>query len=226
MAKGMSLSRAGYRRVAAAAVAALVASSFAIFSSASGARALDRGARVAAASVKFTSFEQSVPVGYPQPKPGKFRLAYLNPETGNEFLNILGDAMKDETKKLGGSFTELFAGGDVNTQVTQFNQLIAQKVQGIAVFALDPKSLAPDVARARKAGIHLVTIDLDFANAPKSALGGYESQVLQRRDQAAWATATYMAQHLAKGSQLGTIDLIIKVPSIVFSIQRDAYWAQ
>ena len=104
--------------------------------------------------------------------------------------------MRSETKRLGGTFTQLSdAGGDVNTQVTEFNQLIAQKVNGIAVFALDPKSLAPDVARARKAGIHLVTIDLDFANAPASALGGYESQVLQRRDQAAYDTATYMAKH-------------------------------
>jgi ribose transport system substrate-binding protein len=182
-------------------------------------------ARTAAAAVSFSSFEQAVATGYPKPKSGKFRLAYLNPETGNEFLNILGQSMGLETKKLGGTFTQLDAGGSVNTQVSQFNQLIAQKVNGIAVFALDPKSLAPDVARARKAGIHLVTIDLLFANAKASALGGYESQVLQRRDQAAYSTASYMAKRLSAGSSLGTIDLIIKVPSIVFSIQRDGYWA-
>jgi len=216
---------ARYRRGLAAALAALAAASFAVFSASSGASPVRHGAHAAGASVKFSSFEQKIPVGYPKPKPGKFRLAYLNPETGNEFLNILGDGMKLETQKLGGSFTQLDAGGDVNTQVSQFNQLIAQKVQGIAVFALDPKSLAPDVARARKAGIHLVTIDLNFANAKASALGGYESQILQRRDQAAYETASYMAKHLAAGSSLATIDLIVKVPSIVFSIQRDDYWA-
>jgi ribose transport system substrate-binding protein len=183
-------------------------------------------ARAAVANVPFSSIEQSVSTSYPKPKSGKFRLAYLNPETGQEFLNILGQSMGLETKKLGGSFTELYAGGSVNTQVSQFNQLIAQKVNGIAVFGLDPKSLAPDVARARKAGIHLVTIDLNFTNTKASALGGYESQVWQRRDQAAYLTAKYMAQHLAAGSSLGTIDLIVKVPSIVFSIQRDDYWAK
>jgi ribose transport system substrate-binding protein len=183
--------------------------------------------RSAAASVPFSSFEQSVAASYPKPKHGKFRLAYLDPAAGNEFLNILGRAMGLETKRLGGTFTQLSdVGGSVNTQVTEFNQLIAQKVNGIAVFALDPKSLAPDVARARKAGIHLVTIDLSFANAPASALGGYESQVLQRRDQAAYSTATYMAKHLAAGSSLGTIDFVVKVPSIVFSIQRDVFWAK
>jgi ribose transport system substrate-binding protein len=183
-------------------------------------------ARAAVASVRFSSIEQTVPTGYPKPKSGKFRLAYLNPETGNEFLNILGQSMALETKKLGGTFTQLDAGGDVNKQVSQFDQLIAQKVNGIAVFGLDPASLAPDVARARKAGIHLVTIDLNFTSTKASALGGYESQVWQRRDQAAYLTATYMAQHLAKGSSLGTIDLIVKVPSIVFSIQRDGFWAK
>jgi ribose transport system substrate-binding protein len=176
------------------------------------------------ANVAFSSIEQSAPSTYPQPKPGKFRLGYLNPEGGNEFLGTLGNAMRLEAKKLGGSYIELDAGGDVNKQVSQFDQLIAQKVNGIAVFALDPKSLAPDVARAKAAGIHLVTIDLNFAST--TALNGYESQVWQRRDEAAYLTGKYMAQHLSAGSTLGTIDLIVKVPSIVFSIQRDGFWAE
>lgn len=179
----------------------------------------------AAASVPFSSIEQTVPSSYPQPKPKKLVLAYLNPEgSSNEFLTVLGNAMKLETQKLGGQYVEKDAEGDVNAQVSQFDQLIAQKVNGIAVFALDPKSLAPDVARARKAGIHLVTIDLNF-NSTKD-LGGYESQVWQRRDQAAYMTAQEMAKLLSSGSSVGTIDFEVKVPSIVFSIDRDAYWAK
>jgi ribose transport system substrate-binding protein len=92
------------------------------------------------------------------------------------------------------------------------------------VFALDPKSLAPDVARAKKAGVHLVTIDLNFTST--TDLGGYESQVWQRRDEAAYMTAKKMSQLLKSGDTVGTIDLIVKVPSIVFSITRDTYWAQ
>jgi ribose transport system substrate-binding protein len=180
----------------------------------------------APASVPFSSIEQKAAASYPTPKPKHLRLAYLNPEGGNEFLGTLGNSMKLSAKKLGGTYTELDAGGDVNKQVSQFDQLIAQKVDGIAVFALDPKSLAPDVARAKKAGIHLVTIDLNFASTSASSLGGYESQVWQRRDEAAYDTGKEMAKLLAKGSSLGTIDLIVKVPSIVFSIVRDGYWAK
>src|SRR5581483_4479936 len=178
-------------------------------------------------SVAFSGLETSVPSTYPQPKSKHLTLAYLNPEgSSNEFLTVLGTAMKDETQKLGGTYVEKDAEGDVNKQVSQFDQLLAQKVDGIAVFALDPKSLAPDVARARKAGIHLVTIDFNFTDTSAAGLQGYESQVWQARDRAAYLTAQAMAKQLGQGATIGTIDFAIKVPSIVFSIQRDAYWAQ
>lgn len=175
-------------------------------------------------AVKFTSVEQSVPASYPQPKGGKFHFAYLNPVGANEFLHTLGEAMRLETQKLGGTYTELDAKGDVDTQVSQFNQLIAQKVDGIAVFALDPGSVAPDVRRAKKAGIPLVTIDLDFAANPD--LKGFDTQVLQRRDEAAYLGAQQMAKQVGAGASVGTIDFAVKVPSIVFSIDRGKFWAQ
>ena len=178
----------------------------------------------ATAAVEFQSFETEVPEGYPEPKPGKLRLAYLNPVGGNEFLHTLGEAMRLETKKLGGQYTELDAKGDVNTQVGQFDQLIAQKVDGIAVFALDPGSVAPEVRKAKKAGIKLVTIDLDFSAHPD--LKGFDSQVLQRRDEAAFLGAQQMAKLAGKGSSVGTIDFAVKVPSIVYSIERGTAWAQ
>jgi ribose transport system substrate-binding protein len=177
-----------------------------------------------ASAVAFTSVEQNVPGAYPQPKPGKFHFAYLNPVGGNEFLHTLGEAMRLETKKLGGTYTELDAKGDVNTQVSQFDQLIAQKVDGIAVFALDPGSVAPEVKRAKRAHIRLVTIDLDFAAQPN--LLGFDTQVLQRRDEAAYLGAKQMAKAVGSGSSVGTIDFAVKVPSIVFSIDRGKFWAQ
>ncbi|HKO28723.1 MAG TPA: sugar ABC transporter substrate-binding protein [Solirubrobacteraceae bacterium] len=185
------------------------------------------GSSSSASSVPFSGLETKVPSSYPQPKPKHLTLAYLNPEgSSNEFLTILGQAMKLETQKLGGTYVEKDAEGDVNKQVSQFDQLLAQKVDGIAVFALDPKSLAPDVARARKAGVHLVTIDFNFTDTTAAGLQGYESQVWQGRDKAAYLTAQEMAKEAGSGATVGTIDFAIKVPSIVFSIQRDVYWAK
>jgi ABC-type sugar transport system substrate-binding protein len=177
--------------------------------------------------VAFSGLETTVPSSYPQPKSKHLTLAYLNPEgSSNEFLTILGQSMKLETQKLGGTYIEKDAEGDVNKQVSQFDQLLAQKVDGIAVFALDPKSLAPDVARARKAGVHLVTIDFNFTDTSAAGLQGYESQVWQGRDKAAYLTAQAMAKQLGSGATVGTIDFAIKVPSIVFSIQQDVAWAK
>ena len=184
-------------------------------------------APAATPSVAFSGLETTVPSTYPQPKSKHLTLAYLNPEgSSNEFLTILGQSMKLETQKLGGTYVEKDAEGDVNAQVSQFDQLIAQKVNGIAVFALDPKSLAPDVERAKKAGIHLVPIDFNFTDPSAAGLQGYESQVWQGRDMGAYLTGQEMAKLEGPGATLGTIDFAIKVPSIVYSINQDVYWAQ
>jgi len=176
------------------------------------------------ADVKFTgSLELDVPEGYPKPKPGNLRLGFLNPLKANEFLNTLGRAMQLETERLGGDFVELDAKGDVNTQVSQFNQLIAQKPDGIAVFALDPGSVAPAVKRAKAAGISLVTIDLNFKST--TDIDGFDSQVWQRRDEAAYMGAREMTSRVGDGSDVATIDFAVKVPSIVFSIDRAKFWA-
>jgi ABC-type sugar transport system substrate-binding protein len=174
------------------------------------------------ANVTFESRETSIPIGYDKPKPGKFKLAYLNPVGGNEFLDALGAGMKQATEKLGGSFVSLDGKGSVDTQVSQLDQLIAQKVDGIFVFALDPNAMKPELAKAKKAGIKLISIDENFQS---DAIGSYDSQVLQRRDEAAFLGAQQMAKLLPGGSSIGTIDFKIAVPSIVYSITQAKAWA-
>jgi ribose transport system substrate-binding protein len=173
----------------------------------------------------FDSVELEAAKSYPEPEKGDFKLAYMNPSSGNEFLKTLGTAMKLETEKLGGSYSEV-AAKEPNEQVTQMDQLLAQGVEGIAVFALDPKSLAPEVEKAKKQGVKLVTIDFNLEENSLKGLAGYESQILQRRDYAAYLSAKYMAENLEPGAETGTIEFAIKVPSIVFSIERDVYWAE
>jgi ribose transport system substrate-binding protein len=179
----------------------------------------------APAEVEFTgSLEEDVPVGYDEPEEGSYRLAYLNPIAGNEFLNALGRAMKLETERLGGSWLELDAKGDVDTQVSQFQQLIAQDVDGIFVFALDPGAVQPALARAKAADIPVVTIDLNFESTED--IGDFDSQIWQRRDEAAYLGAQEMARQAGSDVEIATIDFAVQVPSIVYSIERGAYWAE
>ncbi len=178
----------------------------------------------AAGGVEFTgSLESDVPVGYDQPDSGSFKLAYLNPIAANEFLSTLGNAMKLEIEKLGGTFVELDAKGDVDTQVSQFQQVVAQGVDGIFIFALDPGSVQPALKQAKAKNIPVITIDLAFDSATE--IGDFDSQIWQRRDEAAFLGAQEMASRVDSGASIATIDFAVKVPSIVYSIERGKFWA-
>lgn len=175
--------------------------------------------------VEFSgSLESDVPVGYDEPDSGEFRLAYLNPLGANEFLSTLGKAMKLETEKLGGTLVELDAKGDVDTQVSQFQQLVAQDVDGIFVFALDPGSVQPALEQAKAKKIPVITIDLALDSTTE--IGDFDSQILQRRDEAAYLGVKEMASRLDVGASVATIDFAVKVPSIVYSIERAKFWAE
>ena len=151
-----------------------------------------------AAAPVFKSRESTVPTGYTVPlKKAKLSLAYLNPVGGNEFLDAMGAAMKKAVTKLGGTLTILDGKGDVNTQVSQLEQLTAQKVDGIFVFALDPNAMKPALAKAHAAGIKLISIDENFTD---NNIGVYDSQILQRRDEAAYVGAKQMASLIKPGS--------------------------
>lgn len=179
----------------------------------------------AGSDVEFTgSVEADAPIGYDEPEEGNFRLAYLNPLGGNEFLNTLGRAMKLETERLGGSYVELDAKGDVDTQVSQFDQVVAQDVDGIFVFALDPGAVQPALTRAKQAEIPVVTIDLNFESTEE--IGDFDSQIWQRRDEAAFLGAQEMARQIGGEAEIATIDFAVQVPSIVYSIERGTYWAE
>ncbi len=174
--------------------------------------------------VEFTgSLESDVPVGYDQPDSGNFKLAYLNPIAANEFLSTLGKAMKLEIEKLGGTFVELDAKGSVDTQVSQFQQVVAQGVDGIFVFALDPGSVQPALTQAKAKNIPVVTIDLALDSSTE--IGDFDSQIWQRRDEAAYLGAKEMASRADSGASFATIDFAVKVPSIVYSIDRAKFWA-
>lgn len=179
-------------------------------------------AAAGAATVVFESRESSIPVGYDQPEPGELSLAYLNPVGGNEFLDTLGESMTVAAEQLGGTVTVLDGKGSVDEQVSQLDQLVAQGVDGIFVFALDPNAMKPALAKAKEAGIALISIDENFVD---DNIGDYDSQILQRRDEAAYLGASQMASLVPAGATVGTIDFAIAVPSIVFSIEQAKAWA-
>ena len=69
----------------------------------------------------------------------------------------------------------------------------------------------------------MVTIDLTFDSTED--IGDFDSQIWQRRDEAAYLGAQEMASRVEPGASVATIDFIVEVPSIVFSVERAGYWA-
>jgi ribose transport system substrate-binding protein len=130
--------------------------------------------------------------------------------------------MQIEAEKLGGTVTVFDGKGSVDDQIGHLEQVIAQGYDGAFVFALDPNSMKPALAKAKEAGIALVSIDENFTS---DDIGDYNSQILQRRDEAAYLGAQQMASLVAPGASIGTMDFAIAVPSIVFSIEMAKKWA-
>ncbi len=173
-------------------------------------------------AVVFESSELETPIGYDPPEAGDFSLAYLNPFGGNAYLDVLGESMTLAAQELGGSVIVLDSKGSVDDQVGQLDQLIAQGVDGIFVFALDPNAMKPALAKAKAAGIALISIDENFTS---DDIGDYDSQILIRRDEAAFLGARQMASLVGPGASVGTMDFAIAVPSVVYSIEQANKWA-
>ena len=179
----------------------------------------------AAKSVPFEgSIEDGLPNGYDQPSEKPLTIGLLNPLRAVETLSTLGRAAKAETERLGGKLIELDAQGSPDKQVSQFEQLVNQGVDGIGVYPLDGRALAPVLAKAQKAGIPVIAIDLTL-ESPKP-VPGLASQLWIRRDQAAYQVAQAAAQALAPGSKVGLIGWKIPAPTLEYAVERSGYWAE
>jgi ribose transport system substrate-binding protein len=178
-------------------------------------------ATTAAASVSFDSPETSLPTSYPTPKQGSFTIGYLNPSSGQESLNAMQRGFEREVAKYGGKVTALDAKLTVDTQVSQFQTLIDQGVDAIAVYPLDPGALAPLVARANQAGIPVIGNEVTAAVAQKAA--GFASQVWLGPDENAYEIAKGIAA-AQPGAKVGIVGFAGPVPYIQTIVSQVKYW--
>jgi len=158
------------------------------------------------------TLEQTAPVGYPKPRAGKLRIAYLEPASSNEFIAAVGDAAQATAKSLGGSVTVYDAKFDPDVQVSQFQQALAQKVDGIFLFAVDPKAVEPLVRQAAAAGIPVIGVE---ANSQSTTdIGALTSQLWERRDEQAYLQVKGLARFVKPGQRVAQITSSIPSPVI------------
>jgi ribose transport system substrate-binding protein len=110
---------------------------------------------------------------------------------GNPYFVALAKGAEATAKKIGGpnvTVTAVSAGYDLNTQVGQIENFIANKVDMIVVNAADPKGIAPALQKAHAAGIVVVAVDV--------AADGSDATVMSDNVSAGGVSCEYIAKQL------------------------------
>ena len=173
----------------------------------------------------YTGVEAKLPTQYPAPAKmtGSCKIGFQNPIAANEFLSYLQKAVVAQGKAYGCKVITLDDALSPDKQVSNMQQLLAQKVGAIIFYPLDPKATTPVLKQAQKQKVPVIAIDASFGNTKPVPL--IATQVWQGRDIQAFLQAQVLAK-VKPNAQLGLIGIGIPVPAIKYLNQREAYWAK
>ena len=88
-------------------------------------------------------------------------------DLANPFFVAIGRGAEESAKKINPNVkvTTLSTKYDLNTQVGQIENFIANKIDLLIVNAVDPKAIQPTLEKAKAAGIVVVAVDVEAAGA-------------------------------------------------------------
>jgi ribose transport system substrate-binding protein len=212
-----------HRRIAAALTLLVVAVALAVAASASG-----RGAGVPVPK-GYKGVEATLPIAYkvPAKRAAKCTIGFQNPIAGNETLHTLQLAVQAQAKVFGCKVIALDDQTQPDKQVSNMQQLLAQNVDAIIFYPLDPKATVPLLKQAKKKGVPVVAIDGTFGSTKASVpyLPYLSTQVWQGRDIQAFLQVQAMVKAHAK-AKVGIIGLGFPVPALKYLNQREAFWGK
>jgi len=133
-----------------------------------------------------------------------FVLGMKGPGAGNPFWAAVEKGAKDKGAELGVDVIVVAppAESDVQAQITQIEDLIAQKVDGIALAPTDPNALAPVVDAAKAAGIPVVFVDTRGTNDGVTFIG-------TNNEVGAALAADFMCKTLPAGSEVAILQGLV-----------------
>jgi ribose transport system substrate-binding protein len=162
----------------------------------------------------------------PQRKSGVvFKVGFLQPNGGQPELLAEQDAAERAVTQLGGSFSSMDAGLDVQKQVSQFNQLLLEGVKAILVYPVVPDALEPSIEKARAAGVTVVASDA-VADAAAGPDKNFATSVDQPFDYQTYLMVKAAAARLPQGAQFSVMGLGLPVTSLQYMAQRTEYWGK
>jgi ribose transport system substrate-binding protein len=130
-------------------------------------------------------------------------LAYLTPGLDLPFWRILAKGIDDVAKSNGGSSTAYDSHNSAQTQITNAQDAIARKVDGIIISPTDSSTAPAVLSAAGRAGIPVVIADIGTSS------GDYVSFIISDNYQGAYGIGQALAKAMtAKGWQTGTVGLV------------------
>jgi ABC-type sugar transport system substrate-binding protein len=175
----------------------------------------------------YSGFESQYPHNFPVPKvvAGKhYTIGCQNPVgAGNQATATFCSAVAAEAKALGMRYIGLEDNLSVATQVSNFNQLIAQGANAIVIYPLAPDALRASLAHAKSQGVVVVGLNVTFTQNGKAP--GYDTQVWEGRDEEAYLSVAQMAL-IAPHAKVVIIGIASPVPALKYLAQRYKYWAK
>jgi len=179
------------------------------------------------ASRAYDGPEAELPTTFPEPtrKAGfSFTIGYPNPARSVPSLAEQEGAVRKEVARLGGKVIATDAGFDVQKQVSQFEQLLSQKVDAIILSALDPGSLGPLLKKAAAQEVPVFVNDVPHIAGAKP-VEGFTASILSGNDRADFERAKALAE-AQPGARFGIIGLAIPAPMLQYISERAKHWAQ
>ncbi len=186
------------------------------------------GVALAAGIPGYTGKEGSAPstFGNVKAKAGvTCKIGFQNPLAANESLQYLQKGAVAQAKALGCKIITLDDALSVDKQVSNMQQLLAQKVNAIIFYPLDPKAVNPVLAQAKKQGVPVVAEDAGFGDPKAKGIPGVSAGVWQARDIQAYLQV--QALRKAKpGAKVGLIGIGAPVPALKYLAARQAFYAK
>ena len=131
-------------------------------------------------------------------------LGMKGPGAGNPFWAAVEAGAKAKGAELGVDVVVVAppAESDVQAQITQIEDLIAQKVAGIALAPTDPNALGPVVEAAKAAGIPVVFVDTKGINEGVTFIG-------TNNEVGAALAAKYICDNVPSGSEVAILQGLV-----------------
>lgn len=123
-----------------------------------------------------------------------YHIGYLAPGLSSEFNMMVADGLTALAEEEGVKLDILSCEGDVAKQIEQIDSFITMGVDCILAFPVDAGSCADSLIRARKAGIKVITTDINVGKDAYDLAYNYSEEALGRacaQAAAAWIDATF-----------------------------------